>query len=111
MLLHELEEKLIERGAKYIPYYDWSLDAQNPSLSTVLGPEIAGKASSYSKGSDMGVVEGPFQFLATETYSNLTRKVEPKTWDNPVTLNAILDKTPFSSFSYALEMVRLLSNN
>jgi len=40
--LKEMEKALQQRGAPYLPYWDWSLDSQKPWNSPILGPEYFG---------------------------------------------------------------------
>lgn len=105
--LKEFEKALQAKGCPYLPYWDWSLDSQNPGSSPILGPDYCGSPSA-----DFTRVVYNSEF-SYEKYTcptdgkPLVRDYDPQgtlgAFYHPALLESILNKPSFSSYSIEIE--------
>jgi hypothetical protein len=105
LYLQKFEQELQKRGCPYLPYWDWSLDSQDPLHSIIFSNEFFGK----NDPSTHEIVDGPFsrnQYKTPVGNHNLIRDYninQKATFYHPSLLVKEMDKDTFSQWSRNIE--------
>ena len=103
--LLEFERELIKRGSPYLPYWDWSLDSQDPLHSIILSEYFFGKNDQLTG----EIIDGPFSrhlYKTPVNNKNLIRDYninQKAVFYHPSLLVKEMDKDSFSQWSRDIE--------